>query len=327
MHPHPKAVALLGAIVTAFTLAAAPAGAREKESYCNWKGVTAARIDRADAALYRDGNPAIEELLKTNLPFGMPEETGDKHGERLLAQKYYIIRYDSDLRAPLWTAELLTKAQAGKHRTRADSFRSDPRLSSDESSECADYKEPIFDQGHMTPRGDMNQSNTAMDDTFLMSNMTPQHCAFNRGVWEVLEQTVRDWARQVDKTWIITGAIYDRENPVGRDPDADAWRMKGKRGRRVAIPNLQYKIVIRAHGGGGYETLSIMLPNNDEIIPKAQIPKYLAGHVTTIAAIAQRSGFRFLHDEQVTEDVSLWKLADKWAAPLTSRCKPSYPGK
>jgi DNA/RNA endonuclease G (NUC1) len=254
----------------------------------------------------------------------MPHSSVTAAGEKLLAQEHYLVWYDSDLRTPLWTASLLTKSDIAKKLTRKDSFRSDPRLTDAEKSECADYKEPIFDQGHMVPNGDMTRGNTAMDNSFLMSNMTPQHCAFNRGVWQVLESRVRDWASQVDKTWVITGVILDRKKPIGRDPDADAWKMNGKKGRRVAIPSAQYKIIVR-EVPGGYETLSIMLPNNDTKHAKTKIPKVIAGSVTTLDAIAQRSGFRFLHSAQVEEESAPWPHPKKWAGPLTAKCNANYP--
>lgn len=304
-----------------------PADARTKETHCAWKGVTEERIDAADAALLQADDARLPELIKRHLPFGMPVNSGDGAGERLLAQEYYLIWYDADLRTPLWTAHRLTKAETSVRRTRADSFRSDPRLADTERSECADYKEPIFDQGHMVPNGDMTRSDEAMDATFLMSNMTPQHCAFNRGVWQVLEGRIRQWVAEADSdVWVITGSVFDRKPPLGRDDDADAWRMKGVKGRRVAIPSAQYKIVVRG-SPQDYQVLSIVLPNNDTIHTKGRIPKYIAGHVTTLGTIAQQSGFTFLKDASVTEVPTLWDSAQKWGSPLTSKCKPNYPEK
>ena len=214
-----------------------PAAARDKEPNCNWsKGITKQRISVANNALYPIGNAQANNAVMKHLPFGMPQNASDRHGEKLLAQEHYIIWYDSDLRMPPWTAHMLTKKDVSMTRTRADSFRSDPRLSKNERSECADYVEPIFDQGHMVPNGDMTRSAVAMDDTFLMSNMTPQHCAFNRGVWQVLEQRIRAWAAEQNKIWIITGAIFDRKAPIGRDPDAVAWRMLERRGAGSQYP-------------------------------------------------------------------------------------------
>lgn len=314
-------------ICAVVVLVAGTASARQKETHCKWGGgVDGARVDVADAELYLADDARVGEALVEHIPFGLPRSDSDAGGERLLAQEHYVVWYDDDLRAPLWTAHFLPKSEADDSRTREDSFRSDPRLGESERSECADYKEPIFDQGHMVPRADMNRSEIAMDNTYFMSNMTPQHCAFNRGAWLVLEEAVRDWAKQEEKIWVITGAVYDRVSPPGRDGDDEAWRMEGKKGRRVAIPSAQYKIVVRL-AQGGFETLSIMLPNNDMKVPKMYMGDYIGGHVTTLDAIARRSGFRFLQSAAATESPALWPLSGTWIAPLTALCDDEYPEK
>lgn len=322
-----KSVQAVFAFVLSLLVISLPAGAREKETQCAWKGVTSERIDAADAALLAPDDSKAKQAIKTHLPFGMPEDGSDRHGEHMLVQEHYLIWYDDDLRAPLWTAHRLTKTDVSAKLTRADSFRSDPRLAPEQRSECADYQEPIFDQGHMVPNGDMTRGETAMDDTFLMSNMTPQHCAFNRGVWQVLESRIRSWAIETEEPiWVITGTIFDREAPIGRDADDAAWRMKGKKGRRVAIPSAQYKILIK-RTGDSYETLTIILPNNYTIHAKSKIPSYIGGHVSTLGAVSQMAGFRFLKEAHVTEVPTLWPSNKKWASPLTANCKPSYPEK
>ena len=323
----PRKLANVAFLVAAIAIFSWPAEARKKEPHCVWKGVTQARLTRADNALLSDGDGGSAAIVKTHLPFGMPRKDNSTSAEKLLVQEHYLIWYDPDLRVPLWTAHRMTKSDAAKSQTRAESFRSDPRLPAAEKSTCSDYKEPIFDQGHMVPNGDMGRSKTAMDHTFLMSNMTPQHCAFNRGIWQVLEKRVRDWALEVNNTWVITGVIFDRKRPLGRDANSEAWRMNGKQGRRVGIPSAQYKIIARETGNNKYDVLSIVVPNNDTKHTKAQIPKQLAGHITTLDTVARKSGFRFLESADVTEESTLFPASKAWAGPLSRRCKANYPNR
>ena len=303
--------------------------ARGKEPYCTWDhSITEARLEVADSALLSERRPsqrdAIEAAIAEHLPFGMPEYEVGIH-EHLLAQPDFLIWYDNDLRAPLWTAYHSTSDEAQEGRERADSFRSDPRLRATWSrSECADYKEKIFDQGHMVPRADMNRSEVAMDQTFLMTNMTPQHCAFNRGVWQVLEALGRRWASQVAETWVISGTIFDRDGISGRDPDQIAWRMMGRYGARVGIPSHQYKVFVRREGTG-WITLSFILPNTDALVPDDQVTNYLDDHIATLADITNRSGFSFLSGEATTEGAALWPFEGSMPGQLTSLCKDGYP--
>ena len=68
-------------------------------------------------------------------------------------------------------------------------------------SPCRDYDEPILEQGLMVPYANVDsvtagmRTSLGMDHSFLMSNMTRQHCAFNSGSWMALENLVRHWAQ------------------------------------------------------------------------------------------------------------------------------------
>jgi len=332
-----RTTSLVATMVFTLLVVASAADARSKERYCNWKdGITEARLGLSETRLYREGDPRVAAAVAEHLPLGLPGGAAPaQHGEHLLAQPQFVIWYDDDLRATLWTAHHLSKEAAsvtGKNggEKRADSFRSDPRLPAVAASQCADYKEPIFDQGHMVPNADLDfilpgmKWSLGMDHSFLMSNMTPQHCATNRGPWQVLEGLVRDWAGQAQDTWIITAAAYDRDGTPGRDPDDAAWRMDGKDGRRVAIPSHLIKIVGQ-WSEAGWRTLTVIVPNVDTLVSKAQMQAYLANDVATLQQAAMLTGFRFFDTAQIDEANSLWPVAGTWPGPLTSGCKAAYP--
>lgn len=46
-----------------------------------------------------------------------------------------------------------------------------------------------------------------MNDCFYMSNMSPQAPAFNRGIWNKLENQIRDWGIEKDTLYVVTGGI------------------------------------------------------------------------------------------------------------------------
>ncbi len=297
--------------------------------------------------MYKANDPQVASIIDEHLPFGFPTGIGDDSaGEILLAQPHFIIWYDTDLRVPLWSAHHLTRHEAAASsnsgeasghvaaESRKDSFRSDLRLDRDHRSQCRDYKEPIFDQGHVVPNADVDfitsgmQESLGMDHSFLMSNMTPQHCAFNRGPWMVLERLVRHWATKADETWIVTGTVFDRNGVIGRDSDAAAWRMKGKDGRRVAIPSAQYKIVARREQGRWY-VLTVLIPNTDDKIKGNVLNEFLEDHVKSLDEIRQVTGFGFFHGSIVDESGALWPVPneERWHQQLDRVCKEAYPDK
>ncbi len=184
----------------------------------------------------------------------------------------------------------------------------------------------------------MTRSDNAMLNTFLMSNMAPQHCAFNRGPWQVLEGRIRSWVRSRGEAWIITGAIFDRDTVPGRDPDGRAWRMQSRdKKRRVAIPSAFYKIVLAGDPQTQeLQAIAVLLPNIDKKIPRRELPGYLTAHLVSIDVIETLTGHRFFSKlaagDRATENrlttiaaPALWAGGEVWPGPLDFKCKADYP--
>jgi endonuclease G len=216
-------------------------------------GVRTQRLNRATqanaAALAQQA-----EIEATQFPFGMHRSPSDADNERVLFQKEWVAVYDDDLRMPVWVSYKLTKAESSSTvAIRQDCFRRDYRLPGEVASECEDYEEPLFDRGHMLPANDSKRRQSMMDNGFLFSNMTPQFENFNRKVWQRLEAHVHNWAISSNGLFIITGAVFDRDNDGQRDPDSDAVRMAPL--NRVAVPSHFYKILIHVRTSGVIDTL------------------------------------------------------------------------
>jgi len=68
-------------------------------------------------------------------------------------------------------------------------------------------------------------------ESFLMTNMYPQHGSLNRGIWKLLETAVRGWTVQLNQPYTIyVGAFYG--------PGDESI------GNSVVVPHGFYKIVI-----------------------------------------------------------------------------------
>jgi DNA/RNA endonuclease G (NUC1) len=290
----------LAALVFAFpTLAgwSAPAAAAN---------CTAAERVAADAQLRLNARDR-QESIRTHLPWGVPRETGPVTNERLLVQRDYVIRYDGDLRVPLWAAERLEAARLGRVQ-REDCFRADPRLPAADASTPADYREPIYDQGHIAPFANQSTSAIAGHNSFIMSNMAPQTCQFNRGIWQILEGITRLWAQEHGSIHVLSGSVFDRDGDNARDPDDASPRMRSNSGAaRVAVPSHFYKIIAVARAPGEFETLSILMPHNEANPDGAAALRYLEEHVTNVAAIERVAGFRLFETRAIRREArQLW---------------------
>ena len=156
-------------------------------------------------------------------------------GENIIHHKYYDLVYDEDHEQAKWIFYKLYPTYLDGPFKRKNNFRSDPKISTG-SANHEDYRGSGYDRGHLMPAADMTWSADALSESFFYSNMSPQHPSFNRGVWKRLESKVRDWGRESDSMFVVTGPIFDKNASV-IGPN------------RVSIPNAYYKVVLRFKAG------------------------------------------------------------------------------
>ncbi len=250
------------------------------------------RKERAYDALLELDETEKAEAEAIHFLWGVPTSPNAATNEHLLHQAHYIVDYDDDLRLPLWAGYRLRGEDVTIRRERTECFRRDVRLGSDVAAFCEDYQEPVFDRGHMVPNADMTLSEAAMINTYMFSNMVPQHDKFNRGIWARLEGFVRDWAALRGEIYVITGAIFDKDSDGTRDSDSDATLMAPR--NRVAVPTHFYKIILHERPDGFIESMSFLLPHEDKSASGRAGERFLEERLTSIDAIEALTGIDFL---------------------------------
>jgi endonuclease G len=239
---------------------------------------------------------AAEEAASKQLhgKWGLPVTATPIPEEQLLVHREYLITYNRDLKIPLLATYAL-RASDIVSATREKCFREDPRLDSAGRSVLADYVEPVFDRGHLVPRADMNRSKGVMINTFVLSNMMPQHDQFNQGIWETLESAVRSWAVDRGTILVFTGPVFDADGNGVRDPVGNVRRVAPT--NRLGLPTHFYKIVLSERPSGFVDAIAILLPHTDNEVPR-NLPMdkklaYLEDHIVSIDTIEARTGYRF----------------------------------
>jgi endonuclease G len=245
--------------------------------------------------------------VEKHAPWGLASSTIEADREVILTQRDYLIDYDGDLLLPLWVAYRLDSKKLGKV-DRVNCFRVDLRLKKESASAPSDYSEPIFDQGHMAPNGDMSLSMNSVVNSFIMSNMAPQYCQFNRGVWQILESLIRHWAEKRETLYVMSGSILDRNGDAARDADDDAKRMKSNNGKtRVAVPTSFYKVIIWEDEVQKLKSISFLLPHDQTDLNGDEALAYLEGHISKIAPIEKLAGLDILPNADTpSQATKLW---------------------
>ncbi len=309
-------LALATAVIGLVALSSVPANARD--------------CSKAEAKTANDRLMAIEQsttdqaaILKRHLPFGIHKTTHaadtSPRNERLLLQDGYVMVYDGDLRTALWTTHRLDGADvtAGDDDTRVDCFRTDPRLPANQAATKADYDEPIYDLGHMTNDRDLRDNLIEQLNTYVISNMSAQHCRFNRGIWLSLEDLGREWAEIYGTVYVTQGAIFDFNPRDARDKDKSAGRIGARNGKaRVAIPSHYFKNFLR-QDGDRWQSITVMLENHNG--PRGNsfqaVQPALAEAIVGMAVVKERGEITLhpdLRESQVTEATSFdgWDISN-----------------
>ena len=161
----------------------------------------------------------------------------------LINHTYYSLAYSESHEQGEWVFYEIKKERILGLVSRTDDFREDPKIKTGSASKY-DYKGSGYDRGHLAPAGDFSFSNTAMSESFFMSNMSPQHPSFNRGIWKELESLVRKWGKN-SSIYIVTGPVLD-----------DCTSIIGI--NKVCIPKFYYKVI---YDPLEKRMISFLLPN------------------------------------------------------------------
>lgn len=159
---------------------------------------------------------------------------------------WFTLSYSEDHEQAEWVAYELTRDRLNENwAERPNSFRPDPEVRT-ESATPRDYSGSGYDKGHLCAAADMAFDDNAIDETFFMSNMSPQVPAFNGGVWRELEELTRDWARKFKRLYVATGPVLTVQD-------------LGEIGfSKVTVPGAYYKVL---YAPEPQKAIAFMLPN------------------------------------------------------------------
>lgn len=167
------------------------------------------------------------ETCQEHLTAGNPDSS-----DQILCREGYVVGYNYSTKQANWVQYHITAASVSAGVTRVDSFREDTEIPSISRSTLNDYSGSGYDRGHMAANATMDFSVSSMNESFLLSNISPQLADFNRAGWADLEQYVRDCAEEKGELIVATGPIFNSTsfNTIGAG---------------VAVPDAYYKVILK----------------------------------------------------------------------------------
>lgn len=170
----------------------------------------------------------------------------------------YSFCWDYENLVARWVAYPLCKGNMGKGQ-RSNEWGLNPYLSRDDQPVLfrgyAKGNNGYYDRGHQVPSAD-RLFRSANLQTFYGTNMTPQNSDLNAGLWNSIEIQVRDWARETDTLYVVSGCVTEGSRYYALDND----------GKKVTVPVGYYKALLRydksgKDGAEGYLGLAIYVQN------------------------------------------------------------------
>lgn len=180
----------------------------------------------------------------TNCPFGNPLVTNPQRYGRIdiIHREGYTLGHSSKYKMAIWVCEEIRREELIGNAKRRDHFKPDPFLINGESPNISDYKYSGYDRGHLAAADNYKNDQRLNDETFFLSNISPQIHTFNTGVWKRLELQIRNWAFHYGKIYVITGPLFLEISEVASKSFIDL-KINGR--DRVRIPPFFYKILVK----------------------------------------------------------------------------------
>jgi endonuclease G len=223
----------------------------------------------SNAFAWTQRQPFPVAQCQTHAPYGFPNSAKPVQP---ICQQAYLVGYDAAAKLPEFVMYELLPQNALGCVARTNAFAANQFVPN--GATPADYVGTGYDKGHMAPDGDLSWDTQVEFESFLMTNMSPQAGSLNRGIWKLLETSVRGWAVQRNQSYtVIAGGVYAQGDLVI--------------GKGVVVPHAFYKIVINNQTK---EVAGWMFPH---VKPYPNLGNDLTKFRLPIAQIQQQGGVQY----------------------------------
>lgn len=200
----------------------------------------------------------------------------------IIKHNFYTLDYSEFHRQATWVSYTITYEMLnGEKFKRKNDFRKDPYVKHNPVVPT-DYKNTVYDKGHLSSAGDFIYSKKAISESFYMSNMSPQLPGFNRGIWKKLETKVRAWAIKFKYVEVITGGILSGVNET----------ING-----ITIPKRFYKVI---YDKTNNKSIGFIIENKKSY-------KDLKEFVFSVNEVEEITGIDFFGIDEIIEDQKNWE--------------------
>ncbi len=202
----------------------------------------------------------------------------------------YALEYDYAKYHSRWVAFRFDALTRPKNVGRKDNsikpqYPADPYLSSETGLEGDALYGSGYSHGHLVASADRLYSRTANDNTFFMTNMSPQISSFNSPYWSALENIVQSKGRNrdfADTLYVCKGGTITNDKILGYTSDY-----------RMAIPKYYFMALLKVMDGN-YSAIGFWMEHKDYGFSPSK--DELAAHALSIDELEELTGIDFFHN-------------------------------
>lgn len=199
----------------------------------------------------------------------------------------YSLEYSYKYKHSYWIAYRFDKTTGGNV-GRNEAYKPDPELPSQYAAKHNDYTNSGYTRGHLCASSDRQYSKEANQQTFYMSNISPQSGnGFNQSgsAWNTGEDKVQAWGYNISRS---TDTLY-----VVKGGTIGEGMIKGYIKNEIAIPKYFFMAVL-FRSGDNYKAIGFYMPHeNLKDDPDKKDPKK---YLMSIDALEQETGIDFFHN-------------------------------
>ena len=199
----------------------------------------------------------------------------------------YSLEYSYKYKHSYWIAYRFDNTTGGNV-GRNEAYKPDPELPSQYAAKHNDYTNSGYTRGHLCASSDRQYSKEANQQTFYMSNISPQSGnGFNQSgsAWNTGEDKVQAWGYNISRS---TDTLY-----VVKGGTIGEGMIKGYIKNEIAIPKYFFMAVL-FRSGDNYKAIGFYMPHeNLKDDPDKKDPKK---YLMSIDALEQETGINFFHN-------------------------------
>ena len=223
----------------------------------------------------------------------------------------YELEYDKSKFHSRWVAFRFDGNTRAQSVGRSDEpFMDDPSLSSTLHIGFYGFGRD-YNRGHLCASADRLYDRTANEQTFYMSNMSPQLSSFNQGYWVTLESQVQKLGRS--KTFSDT--LYVVKGGTIKEGQIKSYITRNN-GNKVAVPKYYYMALLKVKNGV-YHSIAFWMEHKEygySYKNKAPLSEIMS-HAVSVNELEQLTGIDFFPnlpdatEEKVEDqkDINTWK--------------------